>query len=102
MVPAPVIVELDFWWRTKLTLDDYLAFLDDIVSGAYSVADLDDLDYTRARELQATYSGIGVSLVDASVLATVEKLGEPKLATLDHRHFSAMQPRHVGSLRLLP
>jgi predicted nucleic acid-binding protein len=27
---------------------------------------------------------------------------EPKLATLDHRHFSVMRPRHVDALELLP
>jgi hypothetical protein len=27
---------------------------------------------------------------------------EPKLATLDHRHFSVMRPRHVDTLELLP
>jgi hypothetical protein len=32
----------------------------------------------------------------------VERLNEPKLATLDHRHFRALRPRHVDALRLLP
>jgi len=36
------------------------------------------------------------------VLAVVERLGEPKLATLDHRHLGALRPRHVDALRLLP
>jgi hypothetical protein len=36
------------------------------------------------------------------VLALVERLGEPKLATLDHRHFGTMRPRHVEALELLP
>lgn len=33
--------------------------------------------------------------------AVAERLQEPKLATLDHRHF-LLRPRHVESLRLLP
>ena len=37
-----------------------------------------------------------------SILAVVEGLGEPKLATLDHRHFAAMRPRHFPALTLLP
>jgi len=41
-------------------------------------------------------------LVDAAVLAIVERLGEPKLATLDRRHFGMLRPRHVESLILLP
>jgi hypothetical protein len=36
------------------------------------------------------------------VLAIVERLNEPKLATLDHRHFRMLRPRHVDSLILLP
>jgi hypothetical protein len=38
----------------------------------------------------------------AAVLAVVERLDERKLATLDHRHFRAVRPRHVTSLELLP
>jgi uncharacterized protein len=38
----------------------------------------------------------------AAVLAVVERLNEPKLATLDHRHFGMLRPRHVDALRLLP
>jgi uncharacterized protein len=43
-----------------------------------------------------------VGFVDAAVLAVVERLGEPKLATLDVKHFATMRPRHVGALTLLP
>jgi hypothetical protein len=41
-------------------------------------------------------------LVDAAVLAVVERLREPKLATLDRRHFTVMRPRHIEALELLP
>ena len=40
--------------------------------------------------------------MDAAVLAIVERLNEPKLATLDRRHFGMMRPRHVAGLTLLP
>jgi hypothetical protein len=40
--------------------------------------------------------------VDAAVVALVERLNEPKLATLDQRHFGLLRPRHVDVLRLLP
>ena len=43
-----------------------------------------------------------IGFVDAAVLAVTERLGEPKLATLDHRHFGTLRPRHVDALRLLP
>jgi hypothetical protein len=41
-------------------------------------------------------------VIDASVLALVERLGESKLATLDHRHFGVLRPTHIEALQLLP
>jgi hypothetical protein len=35
-------------------------------------------------------------------LAVTERLGEPKLVTLDRRHFGTLRPRHVDVLTLLP
>jgi len=35
-------------------------------------------------------------------LAIVERLGEPKLATLGRRHFGVMRPGHMDALELLP
>ena len=43
-----------------------------------------------------------IGFVDAAVLAIVERLHEPKLATLDQRHFRTIRPRHVRALKLLP
>jgi hypothetical protein len=38
----------------------------------------------------------------ALIAAVVERLAEPRLATLDHRHFRVVRPRHVPNLTLLP
>jgi predicted nucleic acid-binding protein len=40
--------------------------------------------------------------VDASVIALCERLGETSVATLDHRHFTVVRPRHCPRLTLLP
>jgi uncharacterized protein len=49
-----------------------------------------------------SYADMDLSFVDASVIALTEHLREPKIATLDHRHFSAVRPSHVKALQLLP
>jgi hypothetical protein len=54
------------------------------------------------RELLTRYRDFQLGFVDAAVVAVVERLGEPKLATLDRRHFGAIRPRHVEALELLP
>ena len=76
--------------------------LDQVRSGALVIEDLVAQDYERVDELLGAYSDLKVGFVDCAVLALVERLGEPKVATLDHRHFGVMRPRHVEALQLLP
>jgi predicted nucleic acid-binding protein len=102
VIPAPVLVEVEYWIQARLHSGVLVALLDDIVSGAYRVEDLRLEDYRRARELCDRYGDSDIGLVDAAVLAVVERLDEPKVATLDHRHFRLLRPRHVDALRLLP
>lgn len=102
VIPAPVLVEVDYWIHQRLHPGVEVALLDDIVAGAYAVEDLRKEDYTRVRELCDRYADADIGFVDAAVLAVVERLNEPKLATLDRRHFDVVRPRHVDALRLLP
>jgi predicted nucleic acid-binding protein len=41
-------------------------------------------------------------VTDASVVALAERLREPKVATLDHRHFATVRPSHAPALDLWP
>lgn len=102
VVPALVLAELDYWCHERLTSDVWLSFLEDALAGVYVVASPTLRDLERCLEVQAQYKDLEVGIVDASVLALVERLGESKLATLDHRHFRALQPVHTQSLILLP
>jgi len=102
VIPAPVLVEVDYWVHRRLHAGVMIALLDDIESGAYLVEAPQRTDYRRIREVVDRYSDSDVGFVDAAVFAVVERLGEPKVASLDHRHFSILQPRHVDSLTLVP
>jgi predicted nucleic acid-binding protein len=102
IVPAPVLAELDYMVSRAFGPDAFPAVLDQVREGVLAVENLTDRDYERTAELMRTYADLRVGFVDAAVLAIVERLREPKLATLDHRHFSVMRPRHVESLELLP
>ena len=45
-------------------------------------------------------SDLALSLVDASVIATAERLGQDTITTLDRRH-SMVRPLHVDSFMLV-
>lgn len=102
LIPAPVLVEVEYWTSRRLGTGAWLALLDDIDAGAFVVEDLVTADYRRVRELCDRYADADIGFVDAAVLAVTERLAEPKLATLDRRHFGALRPRHVDALTLLP
>jgi predicted nucleic acid-binding protein len=102
VVPAPVLVELDYFVRKLLGVEAWLVFAADVADGAYRLQNLDERMLQRAAELEQTYASLGLGLVDAAVIATCEQLGETKVATLDRRHFTVVRPRHCEALRLLP
>ena len=102
VIPAPVLVEVDYWIHARLHTGALTALLDDITAGAYQIEELQGEDYSRVRELCDRYADADIGFVDAAVLAVVERMGEEKLATLDERHFHSLRPRHVDVLRLLP
>lgn len=102
VVPSPVLPELDYLVAERLGPGPMLAFLRDIERGAFMVENLEAEDYTRVREVLDHYADQDIGFVDASILAVVERMNEPKLATLDRRHFSVVRPRHIDVLELLP
>lgn len=102
VVPAPVLVEVDYWLRKLYGDEPWRAFVDDIERGAYRLHQPGETDYVRAAELEAKYGSLDLGLVDAAVIVACERLGETKVATLDRRDFSVVRPRHCEALTLLP
>jgi len=102
VIPAPVLVEVDYWINVRLHAGVLVALLDNVIAGAFVIEDLRSQDYVRIREVCDRYADSDVGFVDAAVLAVTERLNEPKLATLDRRHFTLLRPRHVDALQLLP
>lgn len=102
IIPAPVLVEVDHFLTRDIGPEAFVALLADVRRGAFDVEDLVPADYERVAELLVRYADMRLGFVDCAVLAVVERLGENKLATLDHRHFAAVRPTHRKALTLLP
>lgn len=102
IVPGLVLAEVDYFCHQRLGVEAWLIFLDDVITGVYRVEHPTAPDLSRCHELQSMYTDLDLGVVDASVVSLAERLGETKVATLDHRHFSAVRPNHTPALELLP
>jgi uncharacterized protein len=102
VVPAPVLVELEWLASRRLGPLPFETFLSDVEDGVVRIVDLTRSEYRRVRDLCRQYRDLPLGFVDASVVAIAERLREPKPATLDHRHFHVVRPRHLASFLLLP
>jgi predicted nucleic acid-binding protein len=102
VVPALVLAELDYWCHERLDGDVWLTFLEDVIVGAYRVEHPSPTDLKRCHDLQQRYADLRLGVVDASVVALLERLDERRVATLDHRHFAVVRPAHADALELLP
>lgn len=102
VIPAATLPEIDYLLALRVGGHAFLELLAEIRIGVWRVEELATEDYGRVLELCRTYADLDLGFVDAAVMAIVERLGEPKLATLDRRHFTVVRPRHVAALELLP
>ena len=64
--------------------------------------DLTAEDWQRCAELAEQYASLRLDLIDASLVAVAERLGHTRLATLNHRDFTVVRPRHASAFTLLP
>lgn len=102
LVPGTVVAEVGYLLQRLGGPAVEAAFLRSLADGTLTPADLEPADYERAAELVETYADFPLGTTDATVIAVAERLGIGEIATLDHRHFRTVRPRHVETLTLLP
>lgn len=102
VIPGLVLVEVNYWLIKLAGTQVWVEFVADITRGAYRLQHPTDADLSRAAELERTYHDLDLGLVDSSIVALCERLGQSVVATLDRRHFSVVRPRHRSHLTLLP
>lgn len=102
MVPELVITEVVYLLATRLGTESEVRFLGDLAAGNFIAEPVSPEDWLRIAELVHGYRDLPLGAVDASVVAAAERLKLAQLATLDHRHFTAVRPNHVGAFDLVP
>lgn len=102
IVPTLVVTEVTYLLGTRLGHKPEVRFLGDLARGAFHVEPVAATDWLRIAELVARYRDLPLGTVDASVVTAAERLGLREIATVDHRHFTVVRPRHVEAFTLLP
>lgn len=97
-----VIAEAAYLIDRQLGPHAEAALYSSITSGQLQVAGLGHQDWERIRELVTAYADLRLGGTDASVITLAERLGAIRIATLNHRHFRVVRPRHAAAFELLP
>lgn len=102
VIPVLVLVELEYWLARRVSPDVWLAFCEEVALGTYLLFDLDVGLLKRAAEVQARYADLRLGIVDASVVATCDRLGETRIATVDRRHFGVVRTASGKPFEIVP
>ena len=102
LVPELVVTEVGSLLADRIGSKAELAFCRSIAAGELIVEPVLDSEWERVAELVEQYVDLPLGIVDASVVALAERHGAEVIATLDHRHFSVVRPRHVAAFTLVP
>jgi uncharacterized protein len=102
LVPALVLTEVSYLIGDRIGPHAELAFARAVADGELVVEPVLDSEWERIAELTEQYLYLPLGMVDASVVALAERHGLDTIATLDHRHFATVRPRHVAGFTLVP
>lgn len=102
IVPALVVTEVTYLLATRLGWQAEVRFLGDLAGSGFIIEPLHPIDLLRIAELVGHYHDLPLGTVDASIVATAERLAVNEIATTDRRHFSVVRPDHVVAFELLP
>jgi uncharacterized protein len=100
VLPWAILPEVDYLVATELGRKAQETWLADLADGAFVVEWGRDGDLPSAQRIDRRYKSLHLGLVDAVVIAVAERLHAGAIATLDLRHFGAVDIK--GHPKLLP
>jgi predicted nucleic acid-binding protein len=100
LLPMAILAEVAYLLRERIGNAAEVAFAGSLAAGEVAVEKLATSDFPRTVELMKTYPSLG--LVDATIVATAERLKLTSIATTDRRHFGSVRPAHTLRFTLVP
>ena len=100
VVPMSVLPEVTYLLQTRISALAELSFVRAVADGEFTVEPLEPEDVTRTVALMRKYLDLPLGFVDATVMATAERLDAREIVTTDRRHFGVV--RGAGAVRVVP
>jgi predicted nucleic acid-binding protein len=97
-----ILAELDYMLIERHGQEKQLAFLSQVVEGAYELAEFGRADVEAAQGVMRKYEDLRVGLADASIVVLAERHSTADLLSFDRRHFRVMSGPGGRPFRLLP
>jgi predicted nucleic acid-binding protein len=102
VIPVCVLPEVTYLLQTRIGPDAEEAFVRSVADEEFAVEPLEPEDLGRAADLMRQYADLKLGFVDATVIATAERLDARQLLSSDRRHFQVVRPRHARAFALFP
>lgn len=100
--PVPVIAETGWLLLDRGGPAAQAGFVATITTGRLEPLDLTAGDWARVVDLLGTYADLALDVIDASIIAIAERLGQTTIATLNHRDLRVVRPAHCDAFELVP
>lgn len=102
LVPGPVVAEAGFMIGRIAGAQTEASFLRSIATSRFEVLAPTQSELRRAADLVEQYGDLPLGTTDAIVMASAESRSDPKVATLDMRHFSVVRPDRFEAFEIHP
>jgi len=105
VLPPTVLAEVCYLVDRGMGPETEADFLDDVGTtdeAPYQLVDLVEADLVRMSHLVRRYADRRLGGTDASIVAVCERLGITTVATLNHRDFANVRPRHIPAFTIVP
>lgn len=97
-----VVAELDYLVASRLGVDDELAVLRELGSGAYEHTVFSAEDLNECAAIVERYRDQAIGVTDASLVLLADRFDTHTVLTLDRRHFDVLRPLRDGRFTLIP
>lgn len=102
IVSPYVVAELDYLLLKKGGVSLELVAVNALASGAYELPVMGAADLISCFALLSRYRDNPIGITDASLAVLADRYGTQRIATLDHRHFTALRNEAGKPFTLLP